>query len=711
MDSQPASPDQGLDTLLNPASVAIIGASDDPGRIGGRPISYMRQAGFSGAIYPINPRHTQVQGLPAYPDVASVPGPIDLAIIAVPARIVPETVEACAARQVASAVIFSAGFAETDTAGEVAQRRITTIARESGMRVLGPNCLGVYNADIGFFGTFSTTLEDRLPRSGPVGLVSQSGAYGSHLSLLAAQRHIGIRYWVTTGNESDLTVSEVIDWYASRPEVSVIVAYSEGTTNPPALLRALDKARTHHKPVVFMKVGATDVGAQAARSHTASLAGSDAVYDAVLRQFGAYRAHSTEEMLDVAYAASFGVLPGSRRVALMTISGGVGVQMADAAVQAGLDVTPMTEQAQAALKRDLPFAAPRNPVDITAQAFNDIRLVSSNLGRILEDRRYDSVVAFFTYVASSRTMVDPIRDALRAAKQQYADRVMVLSIVGPPEVVRQYESAGCPVFEDPTRAVRAVAALAYFRESFDRASTSDHQILGPHTPLPVGPLNEHSAGRLLAEAELPMLQTHLVKSSDEAVATATALGFPVVMKVCSPDIGHKTDVGGVALDVGDADAVRTTFDRLMQVSQNRPGCIVDGILIGPMAGPGVETIIGINRDATFGPVVMVGLGGILVEVLGDVSFRLPPFDTREAGRMIRELKGYSLLAGIRGQSPCDVDALATALVRLSVFAATHADDLESAEINPLRVLPEGQGAVALDAVVIPRHIRNQADKK
>ena len=402
----------------------------------------MRLAGFKGAIYPVNPRYGHVQGIRAYPDIASVEGDVDLAIVAVPARLVPETLEACARKGVTSAVIFSAGFAETGAEGQAAQARITTTAREHGIHVLGPNCIGLYNADIGFFGTFTSTFEDRFPQPGPIGLVSQSGAYGTHLSLLAGQRGMGVSYWVTTGNESDVNVPEVIDWYADCSGVSVIVAYLEGLTNASTLLRALEKARAHGKPVILMKVGTTEVGAEAVRSHTASLAGSDEVYDAVLRQFGAYRAHSTEENAGCRICGRVRGVPRSRRVALMTISGGVGVHMADAAVKAGLDVAPMTDEAQATLKRHLPFAASRNPIDITAQAFNDIGLVSSNLQLILDDGRYDSVIAFFSFVASSKAMVEPIFASLCDAKQRHPDSLLVLSIVGPAEVVRRYKRPG-----------------------------------------------------------------------------------------------------------------------------------------------------------------------------------------------------------------------------------------------------------------------------
>ena len=300
-------PRRSLDALLRPASVAVIGASNDPTRIGGRPIRYLREAGFSGQIYPVNPKHQEVQGLPAFPHISDVPEAVDLAIVAVPAPSVVGTVEACAARGVRVAVIYSAGFAEMGAEGRRLQRRLGAIAAETGLRIVGPNCLGVYNSELGFFATFSTTLEDGFPAPGGVALVSQSGAYGSHLSLLARKRNIDVRYWVTTGNEADVSVPEVLGWLAEQDDVSVIMAHAEGINDRDALVHALGTARARRKPVVFQKVGVTDVGAKAVQSHTASLAGADPVYEAAFRQFGAYRARDTDEMLDIAYAASFGV--------------------------------------------------------------------------------------------------------------------------------------------------------------------------------------------------------------------------------------------------------------------------------------------------------------------------------------------------------------------------------------------------------------------
>ena len=700
--TSPPTPDDSLTALLHPRSIAIIGASDDPARIGGRPLAYTRDAGFAGPIFPVNPRRATIQGLPAFPTIADVPDPVDTAIIAVPAPAVVETAEACAGAGVKAVVVFSAGFAETGGDGRRRQDALTAIARAAGMRIVGPNCLGIYNSANGFYATFTTTLEAAHPVPGGVGLVSQSGAYGSHLSLLATRRRIGIRFFVTTGNECDVDVAETIGWLARHPDISVIVAYIEGVADRDRLLASLAAARERGKPVVLQKVGRTEIGADAVRSHTATLAGSDAVYDGVFRQFGVHRARDAEEMLDVAYAASFGAFPASRRVALMSISGGVGVQMADEAVACGLEVTPMSDRAQARLKAQLPYASPRNPVDITAQAFNDLGLIRSNLDVILEEDAYDAVVAFFTFVAAAEAMVEPVREILQDARRRHLDRLLVLSIVGPPDVVQHYEAAGCPVFEDPSRAVRAVAALARLAESFDRPRVTPPPVSRVE-PLPPAPVGETQARRILANAGLPMVASRLCATAGEAVEAATALGLPVALKIASPDIAHKSDVGGVALDLDTSDEVAEAFAAVTGTARVAcPRARVDGVLVSPMVGDGVEMILGVQHDPTFGPVVMCGLGGVFVEILADVSFRPAPFDDAEAHRMLRELQGYPLLDGARGRPAGDVDALAAALAALSRFAAAHAGRLESAELNPVLVRPAGQGVIALDALIMPR---------
>jgi acyl-CoA synthetase (NDP forming) len=692
-----------LTALLKPQSVAIIGASDDPGRIGGRPLRYLIELGYPGGIYPVNPGREFVQGLPSFANVSAIPGPVDLAVIAISADKVIASLEECAAKGVNAAVVFSAGFAETGDAGRALQNRLTEIARSSGMRILGPNCLGVYNSAIGFFATFTATLENGLPKPVGVGIVSQSGAYGSHVSLLAIRRGIGVRYWITTGNECDVELAECIAHLAVDPDIRAIVAYAEGVRDGDGLLKSLSLARSMGKPVVFMKVGQTPIGAQAAASHTAALAGSDGVYDSVLRQFGAYRASDTEELLDVTYACSLGVLPKGPRIGFLTISGGVGIQMADAAVAHGLDVAAMPESAQARLKALLPYAATRNPVDATAQVFNEPDLIDAYLDIMLESGKYDAIVAYLTYVAAAESMVVPVRRAIENANAKYPDRLMVLVIVAPDDIIRRYEEAGCLVFEDPTRAVRAVAALHRIRQAFEAPPSPDLAFAGiTPDPLPEAPISEQASKRLLTGAGLTVVEDRLATTAGEATDAARELGFPLVLKIASADIAHKTEVDGVRVGIDSAEDAGKVFHALMEsAKRHRPEARLDGVLVSPMVSDGVETILGVHQDPVFGPVVMFGLGGILVEVLNDVSFRVAPFDEEEAKRMVSELKGYAILHGTRGKGPYDLPALFTALARLSQFAAAHADAIESVDVNPFLVLPEGQGAIALDALIIP----------
>jgi len=697
-------PGAGLDALLWPRAVAIVGASDDPTRIGGRPLRYLREGGFAHPVYPVNPKRETVQGLKAYASVGEVPGPVDCAVIAVPAPAVVQAVRDCADHGVRAAIIFSSGFAEVDAEGAARQAELAEIAAETGLRIVGPNCLGLFNPAAGFYPAFTSTLEQAFPRPGKVAIVSQSGAYGSHLYMLARKAGLGIRYLITTGNECDVQVASCLGWLAEDDGTEVVLAYTEGVRDAGAFLDGLKALRAAGKPVVVMKVGRSEVGAEAVGSHTAALTGSDAVYDAVLRQYGAHRARTTEELIDLAYACSFGVYPRGKRVGLVTISGGVGILMADAAADHGLDVAPMPEAAQAELKALLPYAAVRNPVDITAQAFNDLGLVSRNLEVMLRAGDYDSLLIFMTSVAGSQSMAAAIRDAVNATCRDYPDRLTVLSIIAPPEIVARYEADGYPVFEDPTRAVAAIARLADFGASFAQARRGeDAQALPKPVPAPEAPLNEYQAKRLLADAGLPVASETLATDAAQAAAAVEALNRPAVLKILSPDIQHKTEIGGVVLDVRGGAAAREAFTTLMDRARAKaPEARLDGVLVAPMADTGVETILGVQRDPVFGPVVMLGLGGVFVEVLRDVTFRLAPFDAAEARRMIGELRGAAMFDGVRGAPPADLDALAEALAALSRFAAANADWVETIDVNPFVVLPRGAGALALDALIAAR---------
>jgi acyl-CoA synthetase (NDP forming) len=684
---------RGLDKLLRPSSIAIVGASDEPSRIGGRPLSYLLAAGFRGPIYPVNSKRQTVQGLKAYPTIADVPGPVDFAVIAVAAAQAVAAVGDCAARGVGAVCIFTAGFAEVGPAGAVLQDRIAAIARETGMRVLGPNCLGLFSTANAFYPTFTTSLDRGLPKPGGLSIVSQSGAFGSHLYFTAIGRGLGMRHWIATGNEVDVDVAECLHWVAEDPGTDVVLAYTEGVKDGPRFVAALEAARARRKPVIFMKVGRSDLGAAVVSSHTASLAGADAIYDAVLRRHGAYRARSAEEMVDIAYAAARGVYPPSDRLGLITISGGVGALMADDAGERGLQLPPMPEAAQRQLKDLVPFASPRNPIDLTAQPFNDIELVARNLEIALREGGYDSLIAFFSSVAGSPAIAEPLRQAIRELRSIRPDCLFVLSALMPDALKAAYEADGVPVFEDPSRAVAAVAALVGFGRSFGQQPVTPAPVSSPKSAIRAG-MGEHAAKRVLAEWGIPVLDERVARSADEAVAAFADLGSPVVLKIASPDVQHKTEVGGVLLDLRDAEAVRRGYAALRAHGPE--------VLVAPYVTGGVEVIVGAQRDPVFGPVVMVGLGGVFVEALQDVALRPAPVDRAEALAMIGALRGKAVLAGARGRPAGDIEALAEALAALSRFAAVHADTVESVDINPLLVRPRGQGVVALDALIVAR---------
>ncbi|MBI1776140.1 MAG: acetate--CoA ligase family protein [Proteobacteria bacterium] len=697
-DRSPAS----LRPLLQPRSVAILGASADPSRIGGRPIHYLKDAGFAGPIYPINPNRSEIQGLKAYAKIEEVPGAVDTVLVAVPAPIVVGLVRDAVARGVRSFVIFSSGFAEASAEGAAWQDELTRIAAESGARMIGPNCLGMFNTQHRYFATFSGSLDHGYPKPGRIAVVSQSGAYGSHMFVLARDKGLGTNYWLTTGNECDVDVADAISFFADDPDTDVIVVYVEAIKSRERLFQALARAHEVKKPIVIMKVGRSAVGAAAAASHTASLAGSDAVYDAVFRQFGVYRAETTEEMLDVAYAATRRIYPSSGRLGIVTISGGAGVLMADAAAAHGLDVPAMPEAAQRRLKEMLPFAAPRNPVDVTAMFFNDMSLVTKNLQLMLEEGGFDAIIAFVTSIPRTRGVGDKLRHALSEAVKPYPGRLLVLSMIATPEIVREYEAEGFLAFEDPSRGVAAIAALVAFGRAFAAGKGAPPPALPTSAlPAPTGPTGESEAKRVLASVGIPVVEERVATSAAAAVAAAEALGYPVALKIASADIPHKTEIGGVLLGLGTAAEVESGFGTLRERAASRaPTARIDGIAVAPMIAGGVETILGVHRDAAFGPVVMFGLGGIFVEVLKDVSFRVAPFGIDQALAMIREVKGFPLLDGARGRPKMDLEALAAALSRLSVFAAANAERIESIDINPFIVLP--RGALAVDALIIPR---------
>jgi len=686
-----------LTPLLSARSIAIIGASADPLRIGGRPIANLIRLGFEGPIYPVNPNRSEIQGLRAFPSVADLPETPDVAIVVVPADRALAAITDLGTRGIKGAIVFTSGFAEIGPEGAAAQEAMAAEARRLGVRLVGPNCLGLFNARIGLYAIFSSLLDGGPPKPGRIGIASQSGAYGTHLFSCARDRGIGTPICVTTGNEADVTIGDVIGWLAADEGTDVIAVYAEGIRDAEGFIAALAAARAARKPVVIMKVGRSALGGAAARSHTASLVGDDRVTAAVLDEFGAVRARSTEEMLDIAHTATRRVYPARNTLGVLTISGGAGVLISDAAEQVRLALPPMPESAQAELRAMVPFCAPFNPVDCTAQVLNDMTMVGRFADTIMREGGYPSLLAFFTGVAANRSIAGPLFAQLSAVPARYPDRLCVLSILAAPEHVAEYEAEGWICHADPNRAVTAIDAMGRFGAAFAAPPAGPVPVVPP-VALPASSPNEAEAKRLLAEAGIVIAPERACVSAGEAVAAARAFGFPVVLKILSPDIVHKTEIGGVLLGVADADAVRAGVATLMERARARaPAARIDGVLVARQLAGGVECLLGVHRDPVFGPVAAFGLGGIFVEVLDDIALHRCPFGEDVAMAMIRSVRGYKLLAGARGRRAADLDALATMLARLSVFAAQAGPRLRAIDLNPVIALPEG--AFAVDAVI------------
>ncbi|AXA74376.1 6-carboxyhexanoate--CoA ligase [Achromobacter insolitus] len=696
-------PDPSLSRLFDPQGIAIVGASATPGKIGAMPITLLLQHGYSGRIIPVNPRADIIAGLPALPGLDALDDAVDLAILAVPAAHAAQALERARPGQVGAAVVFTSGFSETGTDGAAQQERLCTIARERGIRLLGPNCLGFMNVRRNVYATFSPAPANGVVAPGGIGMVSQSGAFGAYAYSMARERGLGLSHWISTGNEADIDVADCIEWLARDTDTRVIMAYMEGCRDGAKLRRALAAARNADKPVVVTKIGRTQAGAQAAASHTAALAGDDAVYDALFRQYGALRARTIEEFFNLGYALdTWKRPPQGRRLGIFTISGGVGALMADEAADTGLALPEPAADAQARLLQRVPFASGRNPVDVTGQAVSEPGLLLATADDMLADGRYDALAVFLAAAGSSEALWPTFETFARQMQARHPGVPLAISALFPPARRRELERLGCLVFPDPSAAIRTIGAVAGLGSGPAPGMVETSPATADAGALPLlDAYNEVQAMELLRQAGLPASPCVLAGDADAAVRAAASLGAACVLKVVSPDITHKSDVGGVKLNVQGDDALRSAYaDILAAVRQHRPDARIDGVLVAPMAPKGVECIAGVHCDPVFGPVVMFGLGGVFVEVLKDVSFRLAPFGRDDALAMIREIKGYALLQGARGAPPCDIGALAEALAALSRFAHARPADFSSVEINPLLALPEGQGVVALDAVVI-----------
>ncbi len=686
-----------LERMFRPRSVAVVGASGDPEKLGGRTLFHIKELGFKGRIYPVNVSGRPVQGLPAWSSVRDLPEVPDCALIVLPAAAVPAALEDCAARGVRNVQILSSGFAEEGGEGIVLQERVVAIARGAGMRITGPNALGSISPPDSFYGTFSSLLATAVPPPGKVGVASQSGAFGSHIYAVASFRGLGISRAIATGNEADIDVAAAIDYLAEDPGTQVICASLEGCGDGEALRRALLKAAAVGKPVIMMKVGSTEAGAAAAATHTGSLAVEDRLVDVVLRECGAWRAASIEEMIDIAYVCATGPQPASERIGVLSVSGGIGVLMADAAVQGGLQVPPLPQEALAQIRAVLPAAVGCNPVDTTANVGGRLHLFGPAGVAMVEGGELGALCFYLAHIGRNLERFPPLQESMAELRRRFPDLLLIAVMTHVDEIRLPLEAIGVPVFEDPSRAMRALAGAAGLRAL--QAAPQPRPEVAPEQPILVKDANDEAAAKaLLRQAGLPVPPERVCRTAAEAADAAAALGGEVVLKILSADIPHKTEIGGVLLGISGPLAAAEGFETLMaRARAARPDARLQGVLVAPMLRGGVETILGVKRDPVFGPMVMFGLGGVSVELFGDVAFASAPLSRAAAERLVASVRGARLLEGFRGAPPLDKAAVVEALCRLSAFAAAHQDRLEAIEVNPFLVRQDG--AFALDALV------------
>ncbi|WP_026379466.1 acetate--CoA ligase family protein [Afifella pfennigii] len=694
---------RALAALFAARSIAVIGASADPERIGGRLVAYLKRH-FDGNIYPVNPRRTEIQGLAAYPSVTAVGTRIDLALISVPASAAVEALSACAEVGIGAAIVFSSGFAEAGAEGEKLQTRIRGVAETSGMAILGPNCLGAMDVRTGVTATFSLALDVAPLRPGNVAVVSQSGAFAAHVLALTGQRGLGLSKWVTTGNESVLDAADIIAFLAGDAATDVIMLYLEGCRDGAKLRAALDRARRAGKPVIAIKVGRSEEGARAALSHTAAIAGADEGFEALFRATGVCRVKSVDDFVDVAAAAAAGRLPAGRRLGLVSMSGGVGILMADRCADFGLAVPALPPALQERLSTLLPHSSVANPIDVTAQIINEPHLFAQAVDAVLDSGACDALAIFLTTLAHAPRLREPLMNVFRELRAKHPESVLGICMLAPEAVRRELSELGYIQIDEPSRLIETLGALADIRGALE-ARDVPGPIASPELYLPLdgGALSEHAAKAILARAGLPFAEERLARSAAQARRAARAIGFPVVVKLASPDIAHKSEIGGVVLGLWDDEAVAAAYDRVLaRASEAAPEAEVEGVLVAAMLTGGHELIVGGHIDEVAGPLVTVGVGGVFVEVLRDTVSACAPIDPAAATQLIGRLKIAPILAGARGRPKADLPVLAEIVARLSQIVAANADQIDSLEINPLLVRAEGEGALGLDALIVSK---------
>jgi acetyl coenzyme A synthetase (ADP forming)-like protein len=698
-----------LRPLLEPGSVAVIGASRDTASIGRRVLDAVLAAKFPGRVYAVNPRASDIAGLTAYSSARHLPAGVDLAVIAVPAPAVLAVVDDCAAAGVKSLVVITAGFAEAGAEGRALQGQLTDQVRNHGMRMVGPNCMGLLNAspEVRLNASFSPIV----PPSGHIGLMSQSGALGLAILQLATDRRLGLSTFVSAGNKADVSGNDLLEYWEGDPSTGVILLYLESFGNPRRFAR-LARRIARQKPIVAVKSGRTRAGSLAASSHTAALAASDVAVDALFHQSGVIRADTLDEMFDIAAFLDMQPLPRGRRVAIVTNAGGPGILAADACEAAGLTLPELSGATRARVVAGLPaMASVRNPVDMIASA--GPAEYQHTIEALLTAPDIDTLLVIFTPVEVGRTeqVLEAIQNGVAAARPTGGSGKPVLACVMADAGHATPLETGderIPAYVFPENAARALGKITTYADwraqppalfwGFDDIDVDAARAVCRDAVSARGDtwLNDDEMRRALEAFAMPLAQGSVALTADEAVSAAAAFGFPVAAKLSSSQLTHKTEIGGVKLNLQDARAVRQAFDEIAAAGRAVAGDAVNGVLIQPMITGGVETMMGIAQDPLFGPLVAFGLGGIHVEVLGDVRFRLAPLTDRDVDELLHGIKGFRLLEGFRGHPAADIEGLRDLLLRLSRLA-DGVPEIAELDLNPVIALPPGLGCRIADA--------------
>jgi acetyltransferase len=699
-----------LDSFFSPSSIALIGASRDLEKIPGRLLSMLRKNHYPGRIYPINPNYGELDGLKCFSSISDVGAPIDLAIVIIPARAVLGALEQCAAAGVRNAVIISSGFAEEGGDSTAMQDAIVALAKKTGMRISGPNAEGFYSEAQHVAATFSPTVDvkpgqvDLVATKRRAAIVAQSGGIGFAIKHRAKALGIAISYCVSAGNEADLGAGEFLEYMVQDSSTDVILLFIEGIRDVEKFLVAARRAAEIGKPVIVTKVGRSGAGERAAASHTASMAGWSAAYDAVFAKYGFIVSNDLDEAVAIAAVLTTSPLPKGDRVAVLTVSGGAGIWGADTVSMQGLQVPELPASMQAEIRKLLPsYGAARNPIDVTAQGVNSGGLQKS-IDLLDASDEIDAILVVLSLSSDIRMPFK--RDELKPVIDAQRKPIVFYSYTLPSNFARTtLAESGVVVLSGLTHAgvaLRRIADYAKFKLApLVDASTSALRDVSPH--LKSATLSEHDSKLLLRDAGIALSDEILVTGKSALDGAIAQVGFPLVMKIQSRDIPHKSEVGGVRVNIATKGEAWAAYGALLDgAQQHRPNAAIQGVLVSPMAKKGVEIIVGTLLDATFGPMIMVGLGGITTELFKDVIYRPAPVSTAEATAILGELKAAPLLNGFRGAAKADVPALAQLISQVSQLAARFKAEISEIELNPVLVHPEGKGVTIVDALVVRR---------